>query len=67
MPAECFQVTGALGCLGAWTVARAAEDYDDGALRALIGTVPRTPLPDALRQTRAIFERGRLTGELAHG
>jgi nucleoside-diphosphate-sugar epimerase len=43
------------------------EDYDDSALRSLIGPVPRTPLLDALRQTRAIFQGGRIAAEPARG
>jgi nucleoside-diphosphate-sugar epimerase len=39
------------------------QDFDDSALQAVIGTVPRTPLADAVAQTHAIFRGQRLGRE----
>lgn len=41
-----------------------AHDLDDSALARDIGQVPRTPLADGIRETRALFERLQREGRL---
>ncbi len=40
------------------------EDYDATALEQVIGTLPATPLREAVARTLAIFRSGILSGEL---
>jgi nucleoside-diphosphate-sugar epimerase len=41
-----------------------AFDFDDSALQADLGVVPRTPLEEGIRETAAIFERLKSEGRL---
>ena len=43
------------------------QDFDDSALQGVIGQVPRTPLREAIRQTRAIFSARRAERGPVHG
>jgi nucleoside-diphosphate-sugar epimerase len=43
------------------------QDFDDSALQGVIGQLPRTPLREAIRQTRAIFSARRAERGPVHG
>ncbi len=96
MSADRFLITGALGCIGAWTVRNlvregvptvvfdlgrdphrlklitfaepgfpSPEEFDAGPLVELIGPLPRTPLPEAVVATIALFREKVANGEMA--
>ena len=65
------QIEAATGCVRGSIVCEGGElalphDYDDSALQAVIGSVPRTGLGDAIRETLAVFRGQRPRLEPAH-